>query len=54
MDTFDGRGLAIGLAAGTGIGMLIWMFSGSAMWIGVMAPIGAVVGMNTGFGRHTD
>lgn len=54
MDTFDGRGLAIGLALGAGVGLLIWMFSGSALWISVMAPIGAVIGMNAGFGRRDD
>ncbi len=51
MDTFDGRGLAVGIAAGVGVGLLVWWLTGSSLWIGILAAIGAVIGMNAGFGN---
>lgn len=51
MDTFDGRGLAIGIGGGVAVGLLIWFLTGSSLWIGIMAAIGAVVGLNIGSGR---
>lgn len=54
MNTFDGRGLALGIAGGVVVGLLVWWFTGSAVWIGVLAAIGAVLGMNAGFGRSDD
>jgi|APLow6443716910_1056828.scaffolds.fasta_scaffold1235386_2 uncharacterized membrane protein YccC len=54
MDTFDGRGLAIGIAGGVAVGLAIWFFTGSSLWIGIMAAIGAVIGMNAGFGKSGD
>lgn len=51
MDSFDGRGLAIGIAGGVVLGLAVWFFTGSAAWIGILAVIGAVLGMNAGFGR---
>lgn len=50
MGTFDGRGLAVGIAGGVFLGLLVWFLTGSALWIGLLAAIGAVVGMNVGFG----
>lgn len=54
MDTFDGRGLAIGIAIGVALGLLVWFLTGSSLWIGILAAIGAVVGMNAGYGRSGD
>lgn len=54
MDTFDGRGLAIGIAGGVGVGLLIWFFTGSSLWIGIMAAIGAIIGLNAGFGKSDE
>lgn len=51
MDSFDGRGLAIGIAGGVAVGLAVWFVSGSAGWIGLLAAIGAVIGMNAGSGR---
>lgn len=51
MDSFDGRGLAIGIAGGVVIGLIVWFFTGSSLWIGLLAAIGAVIGMNAGFGK---
>lgn len=51
MDSFDGRGLAIGIAGGVVIGLIIWFLTGSSLWIGLLAAIGAVIGMNAGFGK---
>lgn len=51
MESFDGRGLAIGIAGGVLVGLLIWFITGNAIWIGVLAAIGAVIGMNVGFGN---
>jgi hypothetical protein len=51
MDSFDGRGLAIGIAGGVAIGLIIWFLTGSSLWIGLLAAIGAVIGMNAGFGK---
>jgi CDP-diglyceride synthetase len=50
MGTFDGRGLALGIAGGVAVGMLVWFLTGSSLWIGILAAIGAVIGMNAGFG----
>lgn len=49
MGTFDGRGLAIGIAGGVAVGLVVWWLTGSSLWIGVLAAIGAVIGMNAGF-----
>ena len=51
MDSFDGRGLALGIAGGVAVGLLVWFITGSSLWIGVLAAIGAVIGMNAGFGK---
>lgn len=51
MDSFDGRGLAIGIAGGVVVGLVIWLLTGSLLWIGLLAAIGAVIGMNAGFGK---
>ncbi len=51
MDSFDGRGLAIGIAGGVVVGLLVWFLTGSSLWIGLLAAIGAVIGMNAGFGK---
>lgn len=51
MDSFDGRGLAIGIAGGVAVGLLVWFLTGSSLWIGLLAAIGAVIGMNAGFGK---
>ncbi|MBK6761838.1 MAG: hypothetical protein IPG68_00480 [Micrococcales bacterium] len=51
MNTFDGRGLALGIAGGVAVGLVIWFLTGSTLWIGLMAAIGAVLGMNAGFGK---
>ncbi len=51
MDTFDGRGLALGIAGGVAVGLVIWGLTDSALWIGLLAAIGAVIGMNVGFGK---
>lgn len=50
MGTFDGRGLALGIAGGVVVGLLVWWLTGSSLWIGLLAAIGAVIGMNVGFG----
>lgn len=50
MGTFDGRGLALGIAGGVAVGMVVWWLTGSSLWIGLLAAIGAVIGMNAGFG----
>lgn len=54
MGTFDGRGLAIGIAGGVVLGLVVWFLTGSSMWIAVLAAIGAVIGMNAGFGKSDD
>ncbi len=54
MGTFDGRGLAVGIAGGVGIGLIVWFVTGSSLWIGLLAAIGAVIGMNAGFGNSDD
>lgn len=54
MGTFDGRGLALGIAGGVGVGMVVWWITGSSLWIGLLAAIGAVLGMNLGFGGSDD
>ena len=54
MNTFDGRGLALGIAAGVAVGMVVWAFTDSALGIGLLAAIGAVIGMNAGFGKPDD
>jgi hypothetical protein len=51
MNTFDGRGLAIGIAGGVAVGLVIWFITGSSLWIGLLAAIGAIIGMNAGFGK---
>jgi hypothetical protein len=51
MDSFDGRGLALGIAGGVAVGLLVWFVTGSSLWIGLLAAIGAVIGMNAGFGK---
>jgi hypothetical protein len=51
MGTFDGRGLAVGIAGGVAVGLVIWRLTGSAVWMGLLAAIGAVIGMNAGFGK---
>lgn len=51
MDSFDGRGLALGIAGGVAVGLLVWFITGSSLWIGLLAAIGAVIGMNSGFGK---
>lgn len=51
MDSFDGRGLALGIAGGVAVGLLVWFITGSSLWIGLLAAIGAVIGMNAGFGK---
>ena len=43
MGTFDGRGLAIGIAGGVGVGLVVWWLTGSSLWIGILAAIGAVI-----------
>jgi len=50
MNTFDGRGLALGIAGGVAVGLVIWFLTGSSLWIGLMAALGAVLGMNA-FGK---
>jgi hypothetical protein len=52
--TFDGRGLALGIAGGVGVGLVVWWITGSSLWIGLLAAIGAVLGMNLGFGGSDD
>jgi hypothetical protein len=52
--TFDGRGLALGIAGGVGVGLAVWWITGSSLWIGLLAAIGAVLGMNLGFGDSDD
>jgi hypothetical protein len=54
MDTFDGRGLALGIAAGVAVGLVVWAITDSALWIGLLAAIGAVIGMNAGYGKSGD
>ncbi|MCU0298105.1 MAG: hypothetical protein MUF33_06245 [Candidatus Nanopelagicales bacterium] len=54
MGTFDGRGLALGIAGGVGVGLVVWWITGSSLWIGLLAAIGAVLGMNLGFGGSDD
>ncbi len=54
MGTFDGRGLAIGIAGGVGVGLIVWWLTGSSLWIGILAAIGAVIGMNAGWGTSDD
>lgn len=51
MGTFDGRGLAVGIAGGVAVGLVIYLITGSSLWIGILAAIGAVIGMNAGFGN---
>jgi len=51
MNTFDGRGLALGIAGGVAVGLVIWFLTDSSLWIGLMAALGAVFGMNAGFGK---
>ena len=51
MDSFDGRGLALGIAGGVAVGLLVWFITGSSLWIGLLAAIGAVIGMNAGLGK---
>lgn len=48
METFDGRGLALGIALGVVVGLIVWLITGSSLWIGVLAAVGAVFGMNAG------
>ena len=33
------------------VGLLVWFITGSSLWIGLLAAIGAVIGMNAGFGK---
>lgn len=54
MGTFDGRGLALGIAAGVAVGLLVWFVTDSSLWIGILAALGAVVGMNAGWGKSED
>ena len=54
MNTFDGRGLAVGIAGGVVIGLIIMFITGNSIWIAVLAAIGAVIGMNAGFGNKGD
>lgn len=51
MNTFDGRGLALGIAAGVILGLIIMFVTGNSIWIGILAAVGAVIGMNAGFGK---
>lgn len=46
---FDGRGLAVGIALGVVIGLVLMYVTGSSMWIPILAGIGAILGMNTGW-----
>ena len=34
-----------------GVGLVVWWLTGSSLWIGILAAIGAVIGMNTGWGK---
>ena len=49
MEQFDGRGLAVGIAGGVLVGLVINFFTGSAFWVGLLAAIGAMIGMNAGW-----
>ena len=48
MNTFDGRGLAVGIAGGVILGLIVMLLTGNSVWIGILAAIGAVIGMNAG------
>lgn len=50
MGQVDGRGMAIGIAGGVVVGLVIMLVTGSAFWIGVDAAIGALIGMHIKFG----
>lgn len=50
MEGFDGRGLAIGIAVGVFVGLgLSFLSGGNALWVSIMAALGAVIGMNAGW-----
>jgi hypothetical protein len=34
--------------------LIVWWLTGSSLWIGILAAIGAVIGMNTGWGKSGD
>lgn len=46
---FDGRGLAVGIAAGVVLGLIVMYLTGSSLPIPLFAAIGAVVGLNVGW-----
>lgn len=46
---FDGRGLAVGIALGVVIGLVLMYVTGTSMWIPILAAVGAILGMNTGW-----
>jgi len=46
---FDGRGLALGILAGTVIGFVVMLVTGNPAFIGACAALGALLGMNTGW-----
>lgn len=46
---FDGRGLAIGIGLGTLVGLVVMLITGSALYIGAFAALGAILGLNTGW-----
>ncbi|MDP4014285.1 MAG: hypothetical protein U0990_01840 [Candidatus Nanopelagicales bacterium] len=54
MGEVDGRGMAIGIVAGVAVGLLVLAFTGNVVWLGLMAAIGAVLGINIRFGSRDD
>lgn len=51
---FDGRGLAVGIAAGVVIGLIVMYLTGNQAVIPIFAAIGAVLGLNTGWFNRGD
>jgi uncharacterized membrane protein YccC len=51
---FAGRSMGIGIAAGTIIGVVLWLVTGNQIFIVLFAGIGAVFGMNAGWFNRKD
>lgn len=49
MDEFDGRGLALGIIGGVIVGFGLLMLTDNAVWVGLIAGIGAILGLNKGW-----
>jgi uncharacterized membrane protein YfcA len=46
MDSFDGRGLALGIVVGLFVGSFVSYFTQNGFWLTLFAAVGAIMGMN--------